>query len=130
MAKYLLFFIAKILKLYLFSLYLLLYNISTMNIKTILSSCVLLLTGFLPAYNSGAQNISFFNDYLNNVEVFTAGNTKQIEHLPLKSYSVSNNMLAYEDNSGNFKIYHNHYLHQISSFTSSYVISDILQQYI
>lgn len=97
-----------------------------MNIKTILSSCVLLLTGFLPAYNSGAQNISFFNDYLNNVEVFTAGNTKQIEHLPLKSYSVSNNMLAYEDNSGNFKIYHNHYLHQISSFTSSYVISDNL----
>lgn len=73
-----------------------------------------------------AQNISFFNDYLNNVLVFCDGTLKQTEHLPLRSYCVSNNMIAYEDNSGNFKIYHNHYLHQLSSFATTYKVSDNL----
>lgn len=73
-----------------------------------------------------AQNISFLNDYLNNVSVFDNGQLKQLEHLPLKSYLVSNNMFAYEDNAGNFKIYHNHFLHKLSSFASNYMLSSHL----
>ncbi|MDD3740862.1 MAG: hypothetical protein PHH30_06440 [Bacteroidales bacterium] len=97
-----------------------------MNIKSIFKLCLLSIMGIFWAFSVQSQDISFFNDYLNNVEIFSAGDTKQIEHLPLKSYSVGNNMLAYEDNSGNLKIYYNHYLHQISSFTSSYKTSDNL----
>ncbi|MCK9255700.1 MAG: hypothetical protein GX793_08340 [Bacteroidales bacterium] len=76
--------------------------------------------------NVNAQNISFLTDYLNNVSVFDNGNLKQVEHLPIKSYIVGNNMFAYEDNAGNFKIYHNHFLHKLSSFASSYMVSDNL----
>jgi len=110
---------------FVFVIFVIIYK-STMNIKSIFSLCPLSIIGIFWATSVHSQDISFFNDYLNNVEVFNAGNTKQIEHLPLKSYSISNNMLAYEDNSGNFKIYYNHYLHQISSFTSSYKTSDNL----
>jgi hypothetical protein len=76
--------------------------------------------------NLNSQNISFFNDYLDNIEVFDEGNIKQIEHLPLKTFQVTNNALAYEDNAGNFKIYHNHYLHSINNFVSEYQASDNL----
>ncbi len=79
--------------------------------------------------NLYAQNISFFNDYLDNVQIFDNGNVKQIEHLPFKNFQVSNHALAYEDNSGNFKIYHNHYLHKINNFVSKYQISDNLIGY-
>jgi len=73
-----------------------------------------------------AQNISFFTDYLNNVLVFDNGNLKQLEHLPIKSYVLGNNAFAYEDNAGNFKVYHNRFLHTLSSFVSSYTVSDNL----
>lgn len=97
-----------------------------MRIKTIYYLCLYAILSIFWSTTVRSQNISFFNDYLKNVEIFDAGQLKQIEHLPLKSFVASNNMLAYEDNSGNFKIYHNHFLHQISSFASSYKISDNL----
>jgi hypothetical protein len=77
-------------------------------------------------FTAQAQNISFLNDYLNNVLVYSEGTLKQTEHLPLRSYVVSNNMIAYEDNSGNLKVFHNHYVHQLSSFASTYKVSDNL----
>ncbi|PLX09362.1 MAG: hypothetical protein C0596_02105 [Marinilabiliales bacterium] len=73
-----------------------------------------------------SQYLSFFNDYLDNVEVFDEGNIKQIEHLPLKTYQVTNTLIAYEDNAGNFKVYHNNYLHKVSNFVSDYTASDHL----
>ncbi|HOZ31009.1 MAG TPA: hypothetical protein PLL66_08845 [Bacteroidales bacterium] len=94
-------------------------NITKISILFI-TFCVIFITSL------NAQNISFFNDYLNNVNVYDDGNVKQIEHLPLKSYQTGDHMLAYEDNAGNFKIYYNHFLHHISSFASTYSISDNL----
>lgn len=73
-----------------------------------------------------SQHISFVNDYLRNVEIFDNGNIKQIEHLPFKSYMVTNSSLAYEDNAGNFKIYHDNYLHNASTFISNYKATDNL----
>lgn len=97
-----------------------------MKLKYLLKLCVISIVAIFTANNAGAQYISFLSDYLNNVQVFSDGKLKQTEHLPLKSYIVSNNMLAYEDNAGNFKIFYNHYLHQVSSFASSYKVSDNL----
>lgn len=73
-----------------------------------------------------SQGISFYNDYLNKVWVFDNGKTKQIEHLPLKSYGVGNNSLVYVDNSGGLKIYHNHFLHSASNFVTDYIVTDNL----
>jgi hypothetical protein len=75
----------------------------------------------LPQFTAQAQNISFLNDYLDNVLIYSDGTLKQTEHLPLRSYVVSNNMIAYQDNSGNFKIFHNHYL---SITMKQYFLSD------
>lgn len=71
-----------------------------------------------------AQGLSFLNDYLGNVWVFDNGQTKQIEHQPLKSYGVGNSSMAYEDNSGGLKIYHNNFLHNASSFVTTYKVTD------
>lgn len=84
---------------------------------------VALLMGGLPVCSQG---ISFYNDYLGNIWVFDNGKTKQIDHLPQKSYGVGNNAFVYEDNSGGLKIYHNHFLHNASSFVSDYVVTDNL----
>ena len=73
-----------------------------------------------------SQDISFYNDYLGNIWVFDGDNTKQIDHLPPKSYGVGNKTFVYVDNSGGLKIYHNHYLHNASSFVSDYVVTDNL----
>lgn len=97
--------------------------------KKIIINYTLLSSIFFVLINSSnikSQNISFFNDYLDNIEIFDDGSIKQIEHLPLKSYKVSNQALVYEDNAGNFKIYHNHYLHNISNFITDYSVSDNL----
>ncbi len=56
--------------------------------------------------------------------IFDNGQTKQIEHLPLKSYGAGNNSFVYEDNSGGLKIYHNHFLHSATNFVSGYTVTD------
>jgi len=58
-----------------------------------------------------AQHLAIYNDYLDKVQLFNAGNFEEIEHLPLKSYQIGNNAVAYEDNSGSFKVYYNQYLY-------------------
>ncbi len=97
-----------------------------MKLKLLRSLCLVSLVVIFATDIVRTQDVSFFNDYLKNVSAFSDGNLKQIEHLPFKSYVVSNNMIAYEDNAGNFKIYHKHYVHQVCSFASTYLVSDNL----
>lgn len=80
----------------------------------------------LSAFGIKAQEISFYHDYLDNLWIFDSGNTKQIEHLPVKSYGVGNKSFVYEDNAGCFKIYNNHYVHKINSFVTKYTVTDNL----
>lgn len=87
---------------------------------------ILLFAILLGCYSAVAQGISFYNDYLGNIWVFDGNNTKQIDHLPPKSYGVGNKSFVYVDNSGGLKIYHNNYLHNASSFVSDYVVTDNL----
>lgn len=76
-----------------------------------------------------AQHLSVYSDYLDKVFVFDNGHTRQIEHLPLRSYKIGNHAVSYEDNAGNFKIYQNNYLHNVSAFVSEYKASDNLVVY-
>lgn len=79
--------------------------------------------------SSKAQNLSLYTDYLDKVYVFDNGVTKQIEHLPIKSYQIGNNTIAYEDNSGNFKVYYDNYTFTLSGFVSEYFNTDNLVIY-
>lgn len=97
-----------------------------MKLLTKYSVLVIFISTVLFSNKLSAQYLSFLNDYLDNVEVFDNGEIKQIEHLPLKNYQVSNSLIAFEDNSGNFKIYHDNYLHKINNFVSDYTASDHL----
>ena len=80
----------------------------------------------LCCFSANSQGISFYNDYLGNIWVFDGDNTRQIDHLPPKSYGVGNSSFVYEDNSGGLKIYHNHFVHNASTFVSDYVVTDNL----
>jgi len=96
-----------------------------LNLKKILLLIIIPINIFV-AEKVLSQNISFMNDYLNNILVFDNGKIKQIEHKPLKSYQIGNNAIAYEDNAGNFKIYYNHYVHNVSINIDSYQVSNNL----
>ena len=76
---------------------------------------------------SKAQNISFLSDYLGNVSIFDNAKIRQIEHLPLKTYKISNKSMAYEDNSRTFKIYYDNYVHTITNSIDNY---DVTNNYI
>lgn len=91
-----------------------------------MNKLILLLLLSFSAFDFYSQGISFFNDYLGNVLIFNNGEIKQIEHQPFRSYKTGNNYLAYEDNAGSMKIYHNNYVHKLSSFASDYKTSDYL----
>lgn len=68
---------------------------------------LLVLTSFFLQYNADSQPLAAFHDYRNYFMVFDNGQTVQLEHLPVQSYQVGKNCMAYVDNSGVFKVYHN-----------------------
>lgn len=94
-------------------------------IKTLLAACLFCCI----ANGTKAQNMSLYSDYLDKIFVFNNGNSRQIEHLPLKSYQIGNHAIAYQDNAGNFKVFQNNYLHSVSSFVSEYKVTDNLVIY-
>lgn len=75
------------------------------------------------------QDLAIFNDYLNRVLIFDNGEIQQAEHLPVRSYQVGNNSIAYEDNTGTFKIYNNGFLHTVTGFVSEYRVTNNLVIY-
>lgn len=93
-----------------------------MSIKLLFATCFFCcMAHILPA-----QNLSLYSDYLNKVYIFNNGITRQVEHLPLRSYQIGNQAIAYEDNAGNFKVFQNNYLHNVSAFVSQYIVTDNL----
>ena len=73
-----------------------------------------------------SQNLAILSDYLNRVLIFDNGEMKQVEHLPIRSYQTGNNSIAYEDNLGSLKIYHNNYTFNASNFVSEYRVTNNL----
>lgn len=85
--------------------------------------------GLLFFYSASSQDLAIYTDYLDKVQLFDNGKFREIEHLPLKSYQIGNNSLAYEDNSENFKIYYKDYIFNINSFVTDYKVTDNLVAY-
>jgi hypothetical protein len=53
-----------------------------------------------------AQDITAYTDNRDNLQVFDRGLNRQIEYLPVKSYQIGGNSIAYIDNKTDFKIYY------------------------
>ncbi len=57
-------------------------------------------------FSAIAQDVTAFPDNRNNLQVFDRGLSKQLEYLPVKSYKIGGNSIAYIDNKNDFKIYY------------------------
>jgi len=67
------------------------------------------ITGFLSLVFfqvSLSQNLAAYYDYRSYFYVFDNGANQQAEYLPVKSYKVGGNAVAYVDNSDNFKVFY------------------------
>lgn len=71
--------------------------------KTVLVFVISFLStlGFSQTYSLAA-----FHDYQKHFIIFDGGETHDVENLPVQSYQVGGNCLAYIDNAGKFKVYH------------------------
>ncbi|MBL4623785.1 MAG: hypothetical protein JKY42_01390 [Flavobacteriales bacterium] len=70
----------------------------------------------------GAQNITAYTDYLQKFYVVDAARVQKLEHLPVKSFKVSDDYLAYEDNVNNFKVYDNGEKTQLEGLVNNYAV--------
>lgn len=53
-----------------------------------------------------AQDITAYTDNRGNLQVFDRGLSRQLEYLPVASYKIGGNSIAYIDNKNDFKIYY------------------------
>ncbi|MBN1251476.1 MAG: hypothetical protein JXR51_02815 [Bacteroidales bacterium] len=58
-------------------------------------------------YKIISQDLAAFNDYQNHFTVFDKGETKSIENLPVKSYKIGGNAIAYVSSTSELKVYFN-----------------------
>jgi len=56
--------------------------------------------------NTSAQNIMAYIDYQGKLQVFEDGVFHQAEYLPVQSFKIGQNCVAYIDNTNEFKIYY------------------------
>ena len=56
-------------------------------------------------FTVNAQNLTAYHDYREYFYVFDNGLTKLLEYLPVQSYQIGGNAIAYIDNSYNLKVY-------------------------
>ena len=75
---------------------------------------------------SFSQSVAAFTDYRGYFQVFDKGIFQQIEYLPVKSFTVGGNAVAYIDNTNEFQIYYNgqkyHQVYAADAF--NYFVSD------
>lgn len=79
---------------------------------------------FIITCATNAQHYAVYNDYLDKVQLFDNGKFKEIEHLPLHSFQLGNNAVAYEDNSRGLKVYHNGYTYKVADIVDKYTNTD------
>lgn len=87
--------------------------------KIFICKVLLVIASFFILYGANAQPLAAFHDFRNYFMVFDNGQTIQLEHLPVQSYQVGKNCLAYVDNSGVFKVYHNSESHVLTELLIS-----------
>ncbi len=80
---------------------------------------------------SFSQNIAAYRDYRNHFFLFNDGITSQLEHQPVRSYKTSLQFVAYEDNAGTLKAWHNNRLTVLEkAWAGSYTVTDFMVVYL
>jgi hypothetical protein len=74
-------------------------------------------------YACGRDIVAFIDNYKNTLNVFYKGETKVISTQLIKSYSVSDGLVAFMDAANNFYIYYNGALTLIDSYAPDYYIT-------
>jgi hypothetical protein len=79
---------------------------------------------------SSSQNLSAYNDYRNYFYAFDKGEFRQVEYLPVKSFKIGGNAVAYIDNTNEFRIYSEEQKFDITyGGTLTYYATDYLVAY-
>ena len=74
-----------------------------------------------------SQEITAYTDYRDNLQVFDRGLFRQLEYLPVQSYKIGGNSIAYVDNKNDFKIYYDGSVTQlVNAADFSYFVTDNL----
>jgi hypothetical protein len=91
-----------------------------------------LILGFVIfSFTLEAQNTAAYTDYKNYFFAFEDGATTEAEYLPVQSFQVGGNAVAYVDNKGNFKVFNKGQITTLSENTvSQYTASDYLVSYL
>lgn len=77
-----------------------------MNFKKNYFTFFILSLNILVCLNSSAQDITAFTDNKGNLQVFDKSFFRQLEYLPVTSYKIGGNSIAYIDHKNDFKIYY------------------------
>ncbi len=84
----------------------------------------------VPLTTLNAQNLGVYSDYKNYFFVFDDGKITQAEYLPVQSFKVGGNAIAYIDNSSNLKVvYKGEVTTLADGLVSKYLASDYLVSY-
>ena len=59
---------------------------------------ILFIVSIFLNFNSFSQNLAAFTNYKKNFIIFDKGQTKQVEFLPVKSYKIGGNAVAFITN--------------------------------
>ncbi len=70
------------------------------------SCLVFLLFICIHEFQLSAQDVTAYTDYKGNLQVFDKGLLREIEYLPVSSYKVGGNAIAYIDHKNDFNIYY------------------------
>ena len=81
---------------------------------------LLLLFFFGLNFISHAQDVTAYFDNRENLQVFDRGLSRQLEYLPVKSYKIGGNMIAYIDSKSDFKIYYDNQTFQLLNAVDFY----------
>lgn len=73
-----------------------------------------------------AQSTCAYTDFNKHFIVFDNGTFRQIEFQEVRSYSIGTNTIAYVDNGGSLKAYHNHVSYDVSPSVTDYTTTDNL----
>ena len=85
---------------------------------------ILLITITFLSINAFSQDVAAFVNYQKHFIIFDKGETKQIEHLPIKSFKIGGNAVAYISKTSELKVYYNGVVKTLAeTFSSDYYTS-------
>ena len=80
---------------------------------------IIIITISFLSINAFSQDVAAFIDNQKHFIIFDKGETKQIEHLPIKSFKIGGNAVAYVSKTSELKVYYNGVVKTLADFFSS-----------